>query len=68
MGPAGSFPWGQWTRSKPPCPGAGASDRDAARTVALDDVLGWAMLCNGPSPWSGRAHEAGTGVVSPSRH
>lgn len=32
---------------KTPCPTAVASDRKAARTVARDDVLGWALLCNG---------------------
>ncbi|MFE7354889.1 DUF5999 family protein [Streptomyces sp. NPDC057543] len=32
---------------KTPCPSAGASDREAARTVARDDVLGWSRLCNG---------------------
>lgn len=30
-----------------PCPTAVASDREAASTVARDDVLGWALLCNG---------------------
>ncbi|MFE2094458.1 DUF5999 family protein [Streptomyces sp. NPDC059460] len=32
---------------KTPCPTAEASDREAAKTVARDDVLGWALLCNG---------------------
>ncbi|MFJ7489649.1 DUF5999 family protein [Streptomyces sp. NPDC097727] len=30
-----------------PCPSAGASDREAAKTVARDAVLGWTLLCNG---------------------
>ncbi|MFV5995386.1 DUF5999 family protein [Streptomyces sp. NPDC056231] len=30
-----------------PCPTAEASDREAAKTVARDDILGWALLCNG---------------------
>ncbi|MFI5753118.1 DUF5999 family protein [Streptomyces sp. NPDC051644] len=30
-----------------PCPSAGASDREAARTVARDDILGYTLLCNG---------------------
>lgn len=30
-----------------PCPTADAPDREAARTVARDDVLGWTLLCNG---------------------
>ncbi|MFE4959255.1 DUF5999 family protein [Streptomyces sp. NPDC056653] len=34
-------------RHKTPCPTAVASDREAARSVARDDVLGWALLCNG---------------------
>ncbi|MFF7838800.1 DUF5999 family protein [Streptomyces ossamyceticus] len=31
----------------PPCPPADAPDRAAARSVARDEVLGWALLCNG---------------------
>jgi hypothetical protein len=31
----------------PPCPPADAPDRAAARSVARDEVLGWARLCNG---------------------
>ncbi|MFE4960593.1 DUF5999 family protein [Streptomyces sp. NPDC056653] len=34
-------------KHKTPCPTADASDHDAARTVARDDVVGWALLCNG---------------------
>ncbi|WP_329217029.1 DUF5999 family protein [Streptomyces sp. NBC_01485] len=34
-------------RHDPPCPAAEASDREAARTVLRDDVLGWTLLCNG---------------------
>ncbi|MFJ8852392.1 DUF5999 family protein [Streptomyces sp. NPDC102437] len=30
-----------------PCPTADAPDREAAKTVARDDVLGWALRCNG---------------------
>ncbi|WP_442818503.1 DUF5999 family protein [Streptomyces sp. NBC_01320] len=30
---------------EPPCPAAVASDREAARTVARDDVLGWCVNC-----------------------
>ncbi|MFE1289652.1 DUF5999 family protein [Streptomyces sp. NPDC058751] len=32
---------------QPPCPSADAPDRAAARSVARDEVLGWALLCNG---------------------
>ena len=31
----------------PPCPGAEASDREAARTVACHPEQGWSLLCNG---------------------
>lgn len=31
----------------PPCPGAGAPDRDAARAVASHPEQGWSLLCNG---------------------
>ncbi|MET8679970.1 DUF5999 family protein [Streptomyces sp. NPDC004647] len=34
-------------RHDPPCPTADASDREAAKMVARDDVSGWTMLCNG---------------------
>ena len=32
---------------EPPCPDAGAIDRDAARTVAAHPEQGWTLLCNG---------------------
>lgn len=31
----------------PPCPGADAPDRDAARVVAGHPEQGWSLLCNG---------------------
>ncbi|MDX3308218.1 DUF5999 family protein [Streptomyces sp. ME08-AFT2] len=31
----------------PSCPPANAPDRASARSVARDEVLGWALLCNG---------------------
>lgn len=31
----------------PPCPGADAADRDAARVVAGHPEQGWSLLCNG---------------------
>src|SRR5213592_2793853 len=31
----------------PRCPAATASDRDAARTVAVHPEQGWSLLCNG---------------------
>lgn len=34
-------------RHEPPCPPAGASDREAAAVVARGDVQGWVLLCNG---------------------
>ena len=30
-----------------PCPGADASDRDAARVIASHPEQGWSLLCNG---------------------
>ncbi|MFE6018662.1 DUF5999 family protein [Streptomyces sp. NPDC056441] len=30
-----------------PCPSTDASDREAARAVTRDDVLGYTLLCNG---------------------
>jgi hypothetical protein len=32
---------------QPPCPPAGASDREAARVVAAHVEQGWSLLCNG---------------------
>ncbi|MGW7067094.1 DUF5999 family protein [Streptomyces sp. NPDC054855] len=32
---------------KPPCPTAERADRDAAKPMARDDVMGWTLLCNG---------------------
>ena len=32
---------------QPPCPSAGAVDREAARTVATCREQGWSLLCNG---------------------
>ena len=32
---------------QPPCPVAGASDRDAARVVMARPEQGWSLLCNG---------------------
>jgi hypothetical protein len=32
---------------QPPCPAATATDHAAARVVARQDDLGWALLCNG---------------------
>jgi len=34
-------------RHQPPCPGADAPDRDAARIVANHPEQGWSLLCNG---------------------
>jgi hypothetical protein len=31
----------------PPCPGASAPDREAARTIASHPEQGWSLLCNG---------------------
>jgi hypothetical protein len=31
----------------PPCPGAQAPDREAARTVVSHPEQGWSLLCNG---------------------
>jgi hypothetical protein len=31
----------------PPCPGAEAPDREAARTVSCHPEQGWSLLCNG---------------------
>jgi uncharacterized protein DUF5999 len=31
----------------PPCPGAHAPDREAARTVVSHPEQGWSLLCNG---------------------
>jgi hypothetical protein len=31
----------------PPCPDAGALDREAARTVVSHPEQGWSLLCNG---------------------
>jgi hypothetical protein len=31
----------------PPCPPAGAIDREAAHTVACHPEQGWSLLCNG---------------------
>jgi hypothetical protein len=32
---------------QPPCPGADATDRDAARVVVAVPEQGWSLLCNG---------------------
>jgi hypothetical protein len=32
---------------QPPCPSAGALDREAARSVACHPEQGWSLLCNG---------------------
>jgi len=32
---------------QPPCPSAGAHDREAARTIAFHPEQGWSLLCNG---------------------
>ena len=32
---------------EPRCPGAGATDHDAARVVASHPEQGWSLLCNG---------------------
>jgi hypothetical protein len=32
---------------QPPCPGADAPDRDAARVVSCHPEQGWSLLCNG---------------------
>ena len=34
-------------RHQPPCPAAGAPDREAATTVATHPEQGWSLLCNG---------------------
>ena len=34
-------------KHQPPCPVAGASDRDAARVVSAHPEQGWSLLCNG---------------------
>ncbi|WP_309505403.1 DUF5999 family protein [Streptomyces phytophilus] len=34
-------------RHMPVCPSAAASDRDAAKSVVRDFMLGWGRLCNG---------------------
>jgi hypothetical protein len=31
----------------PPCPGAQAPDREAARTIVSHPEQGWSLLCNG---------------------
>lgn len=31
----------------PPCPGADATDRDAAHVIAAHPEQGWSLLCNG---------------------
>jgi hypothetical protein len=31
----------------PPCPAAGATDREAAHTIATHPEQGWSLLCNG---------------------
>ncbi|HEY7431379.1 MAG TPA: DUF5999 family protein [Streptosporangiaceae bacterium] len=31
----------------PPCPGAHAPDREAARTIVSHPEQGWSLLCNG---------------------
>lgn len=31
----------------PPCPGADAADRDAARALVSHPEQGWSLLCNG---------------------
>ncbi|MET7716307.1 DUF5999 family protein [Streptomyces sp. NPDC005407] len=33
-------------RHTPPCPTAGAPDREAARVIAHGEAQGWSLLCN----------------------
>jgi Family of unknown function (DUF5999) len=49
QGPPGtcSASTGPACRHLPRCPAATASDRDAARTVAVHPEQGWSLLCNG---------------------
>ncbi len=45
---------------QPPCPPAGAADREAAHAVACHPEQGWSLLCNGVVAFED------TGVLLPS--
>ncbi|MEU5163399.1 DUF6302 family protein [Streptomyces sp. NPDC020875] len=52
---------------RPPCPGAGAADQEAARVTCRDDVTGWARLCNGLVVFSDTGALAPDGTATPPR-
>ena len=55
-------------RHVPPCPGAGAPDRLAAKIVAAHPEQGWSLLCNGIITFEDSgALTPGGNVIAPSR-
>ncbi|MGW8889102.1 DUF5999 family protein [Streptomyces sp. NPDC055749] len=54
---------------RPPCPTAAQPDREAAKTITRDCVLGWTLLCNGVLLFDDTGELLPDGqIIAPHRH